>query len=254
MRSGGLRWGRLRTHALRLKFESLQRLQYTGSLQEGCATGGRRDFVKILVTGFEPFGKHTVNPSKEIILHLAKHAIPGVELVPAILPVHRAKTPELLLRAFDQARPEAVLSMGEAGGSSTPAVERVFVNLLEYSAELGEGVPAVDEPVSAGGAPAYFSTLPVREIHEEILKAGLPSRLSLSAGTYMCNQVGYVMQEHLGRRGLRIPAGFLHVPFLPEQSAQMAPTGPYASMSLDTLCRVATVAIETIAGKRGRIA
>lgn len=210
--------------------------------------------MKILVTGFEPFGKHIVNPSKEIVLHLVKNPISGVELATAILPVHRERTPDHLIRAFEQAKPDAVLSMGEAGGAATPAVERVFVNLLDYSAELGEGVPVVDEPLCSDGPPAYFSTLPIRAIHEEILKAGLPSRLSLSAGTYMCNQAGYVMQDYLRRQGIRLPAGFLHVPFLPEQSAQMAPTGPYASMSLDTLCRVATVAIETIAGKRGRMA
>jgi pyroglutamyl-peptidase len=204
------------------------------------------EHVKLLLTGFEPFGKQTINPSEVVVRRLSNSRIPGVELATSILAVHPQSGPEKLLRTFSEVRPDAVLLLGEGGGYAVPFIERIFVNLLEYPASYGGGVGLQDQPVNPTGPSAYFATIPVRAMSEELVKAGLPCQLSLSAGTYLCNQVGYVILDHINRQGLRVPAGFIHLPFLPEQAAKMSPVSAIASMEVETLCRTVSVAIETI--------
>lgn len=203
--------------------------------------------MKLLLTGFEPFGKQTINPSELVVRRLAEMRFEGVELATSILAVHRQTGPEKLIRTFSDTRPDAVLLLGEGGGYSVPTLERVFVNLLEYPADYGGGVAVQDEPLNPKGPTAYFATLPVRAMSEEIVKAGIPCRLSLSAGCYICNQIGYVLLDHIHHQGLRVPAGLIHLPFLPEQAAKQAPASAIPSMNLETLCKAVERCIETIA-------
>jgi pyroglutamyl-peptidase len=211
---------------------------------------GAEGFMRILLTGFEPFGKHKINPSEEVVRRLAESRVEGIELNTAILAVHRTSGPEKLIRAFEESRPDAVLLLGEAGGYPVPTLERMFVNLLEYPAELGGGVAVIDEPLKPDGPAAYISTLPVREIYDNVLKAGIPCRLSLSAGTYICNQVGYVIHDHIRRNNFQVIAGLMHLPFLPEQAATLAAAGAWPSMTVETLTRCVSLALESIAMKK----
>jgi pyroglutamyl-peptidase len=205
--------------------------------------------VKILLTGFEPFGKQTINPSEQVVGRLVKRGIDGVDLTTAILAVHQTKGPEKLLEVFEKSLPDAVLMLGEAGGYPVPTIERVFVNLLEYPAELGGGIAVMDERLSPVGPASYFATFPVREVCDQVVKAGIPCRMSLSAGTYICNQVGYVIHDHIRRKELRTPAGLIHLPFLSQQAALSAPAAAWPSMELDTLTRCVEIALRTVAAK-----
>lgn len=209
--------------------------------------------MKVLLTGFEPFGKHKINPSEEVLRRLAQSSIEGVELTTAVLAVHRSKGPEKLISTFDEIRPDAVLLLGEAGGYPVPTFERVFVNLLEYGADLGGGVAVMDEPLIPEGPAAYLATLPVREMQDQVLKAGIPCRLSLSAGTYICNQVGYLIHDHIRRNNLQVAAGLIHLPFLPEQAATLASVGAWPSMALEPLTRCVSLALEAVAKKRTKM-
>src|SRR5581483_7918086 len=147
-----------------------------------------------------------------------------------------------LLQAFEESRPDAVLMLGEAGGYPVPTIERVFVNLIEYPAEMGGGIAAVNEKISPKGPAAYFATWPVFECCERIVAAGIPCRLSLSAGSYLCNQIGYVLHDHIRRQQSPLPAGLIHVPFAVEQAASMPPGAAWPSMSVETLVRCVSIA------------
>jgi pyroglutamyl-peptidase len=200
--------------------------------------------MKLLLTGFEPFGGSDVNPSAQIVERLAREGGAGVELVTAVLPVDRYRGPATLIQAVRQSEPDAVLCLGLAGQRPAIAIERVAVNLLDFRIADNNGNQFVDEPIMPDGPAAYFTTLPVRAMHEAALAAGVPAELSLSAGAFLCNQVTYELLHYLAAHQLNIRAGFVHVPYLPEQVTQKRPLLP--SMSLATMCRGITAVIQAI--------
>jgi pyroglutamyl-peptidase len=193
-----------------------------------------RNFMKILITGFEPFGESRVNPSERLVNALAGRSFPGVELTTRILPVDSARAPRALLAALEDAQPEAVICLGEAARRAGISIERVAVNLLDFSIPDNSGQKYQDAPIFADGPAAYFASLPVRRLHMALQQAGIPAELSLSAGAYLCNQVLYSLLHHLHASGQSgVPAGFLHLPLLPEQAA-LLPGLPAASMTVET--------------------
>lgn len=174
----------------------------------------------VLVLGFEPFGGEAVNPSREIARRLDATVIDGHPLVGAELPVDFAEAPRKLADLLDRHRPVLVIALGQAGGRGEISFERVAINLIDARIADNAGLQPIDAAVLEGGASAHFSSLPVKAMHERLRALGIPSALSLSAGTFVCNQVFYwlghlLAGEHAGARG-----GFIHVPWLPEQAAR----------------------------------
>ena len=197
--------------------------------------------MRLLLTGFEPFDGSTVNPSEQAVRRLAAEGFPGVDLVTAILPVDRLRGPEKLLQAVEESQPDAILCLGEASSRAVLSIERVAVNLLNFAIPDNQGVQVEDEPIIPGRPAAYFVTLPVRKAIEAVQAAQVPVELSLNAGSYLGNQVLYTLLNFLSQRGLDVPAGFIHLPRLPDQAASQKKPGP--SMSLETsLCGIKAVA------------
>jgi pyroglutamyl-peptidase len=191
--------------------------------------------MKVLLTGFEPFGGSQVNPSREVVGRLAQDGVPGVILHSTILPVDRQGGPSTLLRAVRALHPDAILCLGEAARRMAISIERVAINLLDYRMADNAGHQAMDEPIVPDGPAAYFVTLPVRAMLEAVCAAGIPAELSLSAGAFLCNQVTYELLHYLTTHQLDIPAGFVHLPALPEQVTNAYPLMP--SMALETMAR-----------------
>ncbi len=200
--------------------------------------------MKLLLTGFEPFGEDTVNPSEQIVRRLASASIDGVSLATAILPVENSRGPAELIRALRQTQPDAVLCLGVAVGRAAITVEKVAINLLDYRIADNGGNQIADQPVVPGGPAAYFTSLPLREIIAAMQAVGVPAELSLSAGSYLCNQVIYSLLHYLAENRLAIPAGFVHLPALPEQVLQSG--GKVPSMSLETMTGGISAAIQAI--------
>jgi pyroglutamyl-peptidase len=200
--------------------------------------------MKILLTGFEPFNQSPINPSKLVVEALGARDIPGTSVNTAILPVDVGRGPAVLLEAIDAVQPEAVLCLGQASRRAVISIERVAVNLLDFRIPDNAGNQVSDQPVVPGAPAAYFTTLPVRRIFETLKEKGIPAELSLSAGAYLCNQVIYVLLHHLQSREMNIPAGFIHLPDLPEQSAQRS--SPTPSMSLETMIQGIRLALQII--------
>ena len=175
--------------------------------------------MQILVTGFEPFAGASLNPSGEIVKRLA-----GV--VTAVLPVTYDGAAVKLLELVAEHKPDVVICLGQAEGRSTISFERVAVNLDDASIADNAGEKRVDKPIDSDGETAYFTTLPVRELAESLKQAGIPASLSLSAGTFVCNHIFYVLQSALAETEVR--SGFIHVPLMDEQAPEFPgqPTMP----------------------------
>lgn len=179
--------------------------------------------MKILVTAFEPFNGRDVNPSQLILEQL--EAPEGVTLMKELLPVEFKASTEILKMRLKEHRTDVVISLGQAGNRPEISVERVAVNLDNCRSSNGQKIIAdnagdtpVDEPIVADGPQAYFSNLPVWEMVEAIQKAGVDVAVSYTAGTYVCNHVMYTVLHEVAINYPDTKAGFIHVPFLPEQN------------------------------------
>jgi pyroglutamyl-peptidase len=193
----------------------------------------------VLITGFEPFDGAEINPSQEIARNLHGMVIAGHTVVGALLPcVFGAAIPELqrLLRVH---RPALVICVGQAGGRAAITPERVAINIDDARIPDNAGAQPVDRPVVRGAPAAYFSTLPVKAIVAALCAAGVPSEMSQTAGTFVCNHVFYGLMHALrARKGVR--GGFIHVPFLPEQAQK-----GQASLPLEDMVFGVALALET---------
>ena len=181
--------------------------------------------MKILLTGFEPFGTATSNPSGEIIKQIS-----GDNIVTAVLPVAYAQSAEGLLALIAEHNPDVVICLGQAEGRTQITPERVAINLDDAHLADNEGVLRNDVTILKGGPDAYFSTLPIKEIVEAIKAKGVPAAVSLSAGTFLCNHVFYVAQNKFA--GTHVRSGFVHVPLMDSQSPEFPglPTMPLDQM------------------------
>ena len=185
--------------------------------------------MRVLVTGFEPFGGEAINASLEAVRRLPPRA-GALEIVTAELPTSYAHSAAALEAAIARAQPGIVLCVGQAGEHATLCVERVAINLQEADIADNDGARPADAPVVPGGPAAYLATLPVRAAVAELHAAKLPAQLSMSAGTFVCNHVFYNLM-HLARlRGHAFLGGFLHVPRLPQQAPPGAPSLPLADI------------------------
>ena len=198
--------------------------------------------MKILVTGFAPFGGEQINPSWEAVKRLPER-IGEMTITNREIPTEFDAACAALRAAMDELRPDAVLAVGQYGGANGVRVERVAVNLRDARIADNAGAKPVDEPVVPGAPDAYFATLPTRRIVEKLREEDIPAQLSYSAGTFVCNNLLFCALHESARKFPAARCGFVHVPYLPEQ----AKDGSAPSMSLALMVRALTAALETIA-------
>lgn len=167
----------------------------------------------ILLTGFEPFGGDTVNPSWLVAQALHGEVIAGVRVQALCLPCVFGQALTVLQAAVHEHRPQLVLALGLAAVRTDISVERVALNVDDARIADNAGAQPIDEPVTIGGPAAYFSTLPIKAIVAALQQAGLPAAVSQTAGTFVCNHVFYGLMHGL-RRHRTVRAGFMHVPLL----------------------------------------
>lgn len=198
--------------------------------------------MKVLVTGFEPFGGETTNPSYEAAAGLPEE-IGGHRIVVERLPVSYEKSVQALDGLLERERPDIVICLGQAGGRSAITPEYVAINLQNASIADNDGIVKKEEPVREDGDAAYFATIPVCKIAEALCKMGIPSCVSYSAGAYVCNSVMYHVLYRAQKKYPGLRGGFIHVPFSAQQSASKG--GSAASMPLEMITRGILCAVET---------
>ena len=189
--------------------------------------------MKILLTGFDPFGGERVNPAWEAVKLVKAPA--EAELVRLVVPTVFGRSVATVLEAVRLHRPDVVVCVGQAAGRSEITPERVAINIADASIPDNEGSQPCDAPIVPEGENAYFSTLPVKAMVEAIKAAGLPASLSNTAGTFVCNQLMYGLLYHLSREFSGMRGGFIHVPCIPEQAARMEK--PVPSLPLPEIVR-----------------
>lgn len=197
---------------------------------------------KILMTGFMPFGGEKINPSW---LAVEKAQAPeNVQLIREELPVAYLEAQEKVRALMDAHHPDCVVLVGQAGGRKVMTVEQVAVNLMDAGVPDNAGFKAEDLPVKTDGPAAYFSTLPVKELVQAMKDRGVPAARSLSAGSYVCNCVLYAALHHAAEKRMDTRCCFIHVPFIPEQTAgKDAP-----SMPLEDIVTALEAALDALNG------
>ena len=196
--------------------------------------------MKVLVTGFDPFGGENINPAWEAVKKIADK-IAGAEVYKLQVPTVFGKSIEKLEEGIKEHNPDIVICVGQAGGRYDVTPERVAINVDDARIKDNEGNQPIDTPVFADGESAYFATLPVKAIVKEINKAGLPSTLSNTAGTFVCNHIMYGLLYLAHKKYTNIKGGFIHVPFIPQQVVYKKST---PSLALEDIVKSLEAAIK----------
>lgn len=199
--------------------------------------------MKILITGFDPFGGDRINPAYEAVKQLP-NVLKGAQLIKLEIPTVFRKEGEVLKRKIEEHKPDAVICVGQAGGRSGISVEKVAINLMEARIPDNEAQQPSDEPVCEDGENAYFATVPVKAMVKYIREQGIPARVSYTAGTYVCNDAMYRLLYMIDKDYPQIRGGFIHVPYLPEQVIDLRDGTP--SMSAEMIAKALECAIEAV--------
>lgn len=195
----------------------------------------------VLLTGFEPFGGESVNPSALAVSRLDGRIVAGARVHAVVLPCVFGAARRALTRALRRLGPTVTVCVGQAGGRAGITLERVAINVDDARIPDNRGAQPIDRAVLRGGPVGYWSTLPIKAAVRALRDAGLAAEVSQSAGTFVCNHVFYALMHALASRpGAR--GGFVHVPFLPEQAER---AGGAPSMSLDDIAAGIEVVIST---------
>lgn len=203
--------------------------------------------VRALVTGFDPFGGEATNASHEAVRRLPPR-LGHIVISTQVLPTSYARSVSYLEAAILRTLPEIVLCVGQAGDRAALNLERVAINVQDAALPDNDGAQPVDMPIAPRGAPARFSTLPVKQAVAALRAAGLPAEVSNSAGTFVCNHVFYSLMQLAARRRHRFRAGFLHVPRL----ARAAERGEGAAMAVEDIAHGIEVILQVSSAAAGR--
>ena len=198
--------------------------------------------MKILVTGFDPFGGEPINPAIESVKRLPDN-IEGAEIIKLEIPTVRKKSLEKIEEAINEHNPDIILSIGQAGGRFDISIERVGINLDDFRIPDNEGNQIIDEPIFPDGENSYFVKLPVKAMVQNIQKNNIPASVSYTAGTFVCNHVLYGVLYLIEKKYKGKKSGFIHIPFLPQQVVDKR---NMPSMELNTIVKGLTAAIEAI--------
>ena len=190
---------------------------------------------KLLITGFDPFGGNSVNPSWEAV-KLLPEQVGNYTLHKLAIPTIFGTAAQMVLTKAEQLRPDVIISVGLAGGRDAVTPERIAVNIRDARIADNQGFQPKGDRVAQEGAAAYFSTLPVEQMAQAIRQIGIPAAVSNTAGTFVCNDVLYTLLHRFD--GTSVRAGFLHVPYLPSQGTP--------NMPLEDIVKALTAAIEAL--------
>lgn len=194
--------------------------------------------MKLLMTGFNAFGGEDINPSWRMLekLDLSNY---DSEIHLLEVPTEFEKSRNVLEEKLLEIKPDLVLLFGQAGGRNAISIERVAININDAKSADNSGYIPKDETIYPDGKNAYFSTLPIKELEEQLHSADIPAYISNSAGTYVCNNLFYTLMYLIEKNDLSVKGGFIHVPF---EHKQVLNRSTQASMSLNDL----TIAVDSI--------
>ena len=198
--------------------------------------------MKILVSGFDPFGGEKINPAIESV-KLLPDEIKGAKIIKVEIPTVARKSLKKLEEVIEIEKPDVVLSVGQAGGRTDISVERVGINMDDFRIKDNEGNQPIDEKIAKDGPDAYLVTIPIKAMVQKMIENKIPASVSNTAGTFVCNHVCYGMAHLASTRYPNMRTGFVHIPFLPEQVVDKR---NMPSMPLEMIAKGLEYAIEAI--------
>lgn len=197
---------------------------------------------KLLLTAFEPFGGKTLNPTLTIVKAIAGMRFEHVDIKILALPVACFAAVALTLKRIDQFQPDIVIMLGEAGGRANITPERVAINWDDFPITDNSGHQLQGQPIIKSAPVGYFSTLPIDDMVTQLKQANIPAEISNTAGLFVCNRLFYSVLHYIDQQHLAVMAGFIHVPFLPEQAINQYAGAP--SLSQDVMIKGIQIAID----------
>ena len=198
--------------------------------------------MKILLNGCDPFGGDSINPSWEVVRRIPRK-IKDAEIKGIQIPTVFQKSFEVLKREMESFNPDVVICVGQAGGRQGITPERIAINIDDARIADNEENQPIDFPIQEDGDSAYFSTLPIKAMVDKMIASGYPASVSNSAGTFVCNHIMYQILYFAAKFQPTLKAGFIHVPFLPEQVKEK---NQYPSMELEEMVQALTLCVETV--------
>lgn len=212
--------------------------------------------MRVIITGFEPFGGEIVNPALEAVMKI-ENKLDHIEVIKAKLPVVFHQSISVLKQLINTHKPNVVICVGQAGGRTSITLERVGINVDDARIPDNYGNTPVDQKINPDGPDAYFSSLPIKAIVSAINESGIPASVSNTAGTYVCNHILYGLCDLIASNSLDIKGGFMHVPFAPEQVVKN-PGQPSMSIeniisALETAIRISCMVTKDISVADGSI-
>lgn len=204
--------------------------------------------MKILISGFDPFGGEKINPAFEAV-NLLPDSIKGAEIVKLEIPTVFHLAAEVLEQKVKEVDPDVILCIGQAGGRYGVTPERVAINVDDARIPDNKEKQPIDVKIKEDGPAAYFSTLPIKAMVEKMREANVPSSVSNSAGTFVCNHIMYQILYMIDKQYPDKTGGFVHCPFIPEQVLDK-PNQP--SMNLGDIARGLEAGVEAIIERQGK--
>jgi len=202
--------------------------------------------MKVIITGFDPFGGEKINPAYEAV-KLLPDQVGEHMIIKKEIPTVFGKSLAAIEAAIHEYQPDIVICVGQAGGHFAITLERVAINQDDASIPDNEGNQPIDEPIHVGGVPAYFSTLPIKAIVSRIKANGIPASVSNTAGTFVCNHVMYGLLHLMNEKFPNICGGFIHVPYA---TIQVIDKPSMPSLTLEQIRDGLLIAIETTLEQR----
>ena len=168
--------------------------------------------MRYLITGFEPFGGESINSSKETVNAVASDEFDHIEIVSGLLPVSFKRSGITICELIDESEPDVVIMLGQSGKSDSVKIERIAVNLMDAKKPDNDGYTPDEEFILIDGPSAYFSSLPVKHLQNQLVKSGVPAEVSNTAGLYVCNTTYFAALHHITATGRNTKAVFIHLP------------------------------------------
>lgn len=198
--------------------------------------------MRVLLGAFDPFGGEKINPALEAIKGVCER-LGEIEIRRVEIPTVFVKSYQVLLEEARAYQPDVILVIGQAGGRYEISLERVAINLDDARIEDNEGNQPIDQRIFEDGENAYFSNLPIKAMLKEMREAGIPSAISNTAGTFVCNHIMYAMMHYIYKFQIAQRGGFIHIPYFPSQvvGRENAPC-----MDRQTVIKGIEIAIESI--------
>lgn len=202
--------------------------------------------MKVMISGFEPFGGSSINPTERLIEDINGEMLEGVEIQTILLPVHYDECAEKLIEAMRIYKPDAVICCGLAAGRTSITPERVAVNVKDIAPDApyadNQGSRPQDQPINPTGPDGLFSSLPIRAMVNRLKEQGIPAAISDTAGTFICNNTMYSVLDYIRENEWPTLAGFVHFP----ASTEMAVHKPnLPAMAQTTMLQALRVIIQT---------